>query len=278
MLREAIGADVGIVDLTAEGHQGAKRIALLLDVLIDGQLPAHGLLAGTHHHHRLGLALQQGPDELAEMLHHDLYLLGDVVGVELHPAHQLLEGGAALHLLRGEVVAVLGELEGHLVGGVVLEHIKDEALLDRLAHRIHVERRRQVARAGGLIEIVSPAEELQRFGLGGGGEGHIGDAGLPGPGAHLGRQQGFDINLAAIGQIGHLSSGEHLLELVGCGAGLGAVGLIGDHREALAAGGGELLHLLDQGREGLDRANHDLLVTREGRRQLLALDSLLGGD
>ena len=278
VLREAIGANLGVVHLTAEGHQGAERIALLLDVFVDSELPAHGLLAGAHHHHRLGLAIEQRPDELAEVLHHDLHLLGDVVGVELHPAHQLLEGGAALHLLRGEAVAVLGELEGHLVGGVVLQHIEDEALLDCLAHGIHVEGRRQVARAGGLVEIGPPAEEFERFGLRRGSEGHVGDAGLPGASTHLGRQQGFDVELAAIGQIGYLRSGENLFELVGRGAGLGAVGLIGDHREALAAGGGELLHLLDQGREGLDRADHDLLVAGEGSGQLLALDALLGGD
>ena len=75
MLGEAIGVDLGIVDLSAEGHQGAERIALLLDVLIDGELPAHGLPAGAHHHHRLVLAIQQGLDELAEVLHHDLHLL-----------------------------------------------------------------------------------------------------------------------------------------------------------------------------------------------------------
>ena len=58
VLGEAIGANFGVVHLTAEGHQGAERIALLLDVLVDGQLPAHGLLARAHHHHRLGLAIQ----------------------------------------------------------------------------------------------------------------------------------------------------------------------------------------------------------------------------
>jgi hypothetical protein len=110
-------------------------------------------------------------------------------------------------------VSILGEPKRHLVGGVVLEHIEDEALLDRLPHRIHMEGRWQVAGAGG---------EFERFGLGSGGVGHIGDASLPGAGAHLGCQQRLDVHLPTIGQIGHLSGGEHLLELVGRGAGLGS--------------------------------------------------------
>lgn len=114
-LAEAIGADLGVVHLTAEGYQGAEWVTLLLDVLVDGQLPAHGLLAGAHHHHLLGLAIEQGPDELAEVFHHNLHLAGDVVGMKFHPAHQLLEGGIALHLLAGEALAFLCELKGQLV-------------------------------------------------------------------------------------------------------------------------------------------------------------------
>ena len=53
-------------------------------------------------------------------------------------------------------LAVVGELERELVGRVVLQHVEDEAFLDGLAHRIHVERLRQAVRPG-------PAEQLQRL-------------------------------------------------------------------------------------------------------------------
>ena len=277
-LREALGADLGVAHLATESHQGAKGITLVRDVLVDGELPAHGLLARAHHHHRLGLAIEQRPDVPAEVFHHDLHLLGDVVGVELHPAHQFLEGGIALHFFAGEALAFLGELEGELVGGVVLQHIEDELFLDRLAHRIHVEGRRQVAGTGRLSGVRPAAEQLQRLGLGRGGEGHVGDAAAAGAGGHVGGEQVVDRHLAAISQVGQFGGGEHLAQFEGGVAGLRAVGLIGDHREALAAGGGELLHFFDEGREGLDGADHDLLVARECCGQLLALDALLGGD
>ena len=35
----------------------------------------------------------------------------------------------------------LGDLEGGVVGRVVPQHVEDVALLDRLLHRVHVERR-----------------------------------------------------------------------------------------------------------------------------------------
>jgi hypothetical protein len=63
-------------------------------------------------------------------------------------------------------VSILGEPKRHLVGGVVLEHIEDEALLDRLPHRKHMEGRWQVAGAGGLVEIGQPAESSSVLALG----------------------------------------------------------------------------------------------------------------
>lgn len=52
--------------------------------------------------------------------------------MELHAAHQLPESGIAFQLLAGMALTFRGELEGQLVGGVVLQHIEDENLLDRL--------------------------------------------------------------------------------------------------------------------------------------------------
>ena len=96
------------------------------------------------HHHRLGLALQQRRDVLAEVLDDDLDLLGDVVGVQPHPAHDALQRRAALDLLVVQLLAVVGQPEGQLVGRVVLQHVEDEAFLDGLPHRVDVERRGQI--------------------------------------------------------------------------------------------------------------------------------------
>lgn len=109
-----------------------------------------------------------------------------------------------------------------------------------------MERRRQVAGAGGLFGIGAAAEQFQRLGLGSSGEGHIGDAGTSGASArgtsaHLSGKHVIHRHLTPIGEFGKFGGGEHLAQLEGGIAGLGAVGLIGDHREALAAGGTELL-------------------------------------
>ena len=55
---EGFGAGIAVVYLTAEGHQGAEGIALVADVGIDRQLPAHGFFAGAHYHHGFGLAIE----------------------------------------------------------------------------------------------------------------------------------------------------------------------------------------------------------------------------
>jgi hypothetical protein len=99
-------------------------------------------------HHRLGRAAEQRRHVLAVVLDDDLHLLGDVVRVEPHPAHDLLQGRAALDLLVVELLALVGELEGEAVGRVVLQHVEDELLLDGLAHRVDVERRGTLSAAG----------------------------------------------------------------------------------------------------------------------------------
>ena len=94
----------------------------------------------------LALPLEQRRDVLAEVLDDDLHLLRDVVGVQPHPAHDALHRRAALDLLLVVLLALVRQLEGQLVGGVVLQHVEDELLLDGLPHGIDVERRRAVVR------------------------------------------------------------------------------------------------------------------------------------
>ena len=149
------------------------------------------------------------------MLDHHLHLLADVVGVQAHPAHQALEGFAALDLLVVPLLAVVGQLEGQLVRGVVLQHVKDEAFFDGLAHRIDVEGRWEVVRACGLLSVGAAPKELQGLGLGRGSEGHVGDgraaACLAGTCGHLGGQNVLGRDLPAVCQILDLLRAEHLL-------------------------------------------------------------------
>ena len=52
------------------------------------------------------------------------------------------------------------------------------------------------------------------------------------------------------------------------------MGLVGNHGKALALGGGQLPHCRQCKGKGLNRANHDLLVTRQGLGQRCALAAL----
>ena len=63
---------------------------------------------------------------------------------------------------------VFDQLEVALEGGVVFEHIQDEAFFDRLAHGVDVEGHR-------LPSAIFATEQLQGLVLGCGGEGEIGD-------------------------------------------------------------------------------------------------------
>ena len=113
--------------------------------------------------------------ELAEVLDHDLGLLGDVVRMQAHEPRQGPGRLALVHL--GIVLDGLDQPVVGLVGRVVLEHVEDEALLDGLAHGVEVE-------GLGLAVGPRPAEDLQRLVLGRGREGEEADVGLPAPLGH----------------------------------------------------------------------------------------------
>ena len=121
--------DDGLVGALALDQVVADRVEVL-----DGALDA----AGDHHRPRLAADLVQREHLLVEVVHHDLGLEPDRVVVALDVAAQLLlrplgvELGVALDRLDQPVVAVDRR--------VVLEHVEDEALLDRLLHRVAVER------------------------------------------------------------------------------------------------------------------------------------------
>ena len=68
------------------------------------------------------------------------------------------------------------------------------------------------------------------------------------------------------------------LQLFGGLAGLGAVGLVGNHGKLLALGGRQPLNLAQRPRKGLNRADHDLLIARQRLGQLGALAALVALD
>ena len=142
-----------------------------------------------------------------------------------------------------------------------------------------MKRLRQVGGAGGLIGPGPAAKQLQRLGLGRGGEGEVADARvLPGARGHVGGQDVLVAHLAAIGQRLLLFAAEHLLELGRRLARLAGMRLVGNHGKALALRGRQLAHRRQRERKGLDGADHDLLVARQRLRQLLALAGIVAGD
>ena len=101
--------------------------------VLDGALDA----ARHHHRPRLPADLVQRQHLLVEVVHHDLGLEPDGVVVALDVAAQLL-----LRPLGVELRVALDRLDQLVVAvdrRVVLEHVQDEALLDRLLHRVAVE-------------------------------------------------------------------------------------------------------------------------------------------
>jgi hypothetical protein len=112
-------------------------VALVFDVGVEGEVVAHGLLAATGDHHGFGLTVEQVAHVFAEVLDDDLDFLADVVGVEAHPAGQ---GGAGFFGVYDFPFGLgVGDLPGGAVGGVVAQHVEDEAFFDRLPHGIEVE-------------------------------------------------------------------------------------------------------------------------------------------
>jgi len=98
------------------------------------------------------------------MLHDDLGLLGQVCEVQRHEPRDSRLG--ARFVVLGVVADGLLDLPVRLVSGVVRQHIKDESLLDRLAHRVQV--KRYVPHpVGSLLPL---AEQLESLSLRGSGE------------------------------------------------------------------------------------------------------------
>ena len=158
VLVELVRPALRVDHVAGEGDQRRDVLVLVLgDVPVHLQLVPDRLLARAGDDHRLGLAAEAPRDVLAEVLDDDLDLLADVVRVQPHPVGDLLRPLGLVHFLVVVLLAPVGDLVGDPVGGVVAQHVEDEALLDGLLHRVDVERHRDVGRARRLGRVRSAA-------------------------------------------------------------------------------------------------------------------------
>ena len=128
-----------VLVLAGKGDDSAVGAVALHQIGANGFVVADGELDAARHHHRPRPApyLLQAGYLLMEVVDHDLGLEADGVVVVLDIAAQLFSGAlhvelrVAHHRLDQPVVAV----DRRVVG----QHVDDEALLDRLLHRVDVE-------------------------------------------------------------------------------------------------------------------------------------------
>ena len=169
-------ADLGAakLELAGERHDGLVAALSLPQVVADGVKVLDGALdaVGDHHGPRLAADLALREHLVVEVVHHDLGLEADGVVVPLDKAPQLLLGSFGVELR--VVFHGLGELVVALHRCVVLQHVQDEALLDRLLHGVAVE---GVVLDGAVGLRLRVAEDFQRLVLGGGGEGEVAGVG-----------------------------------------------------------------------------------------------------
>ena len=142
----------------------------LLQVVADGVevLDRAFDAVGDHHRPRPAVDLALSDDLLVKVVDHDLGLEPDRVLVPLHVEPELLTGLVDVELR--VVLHGLGQLVVALDRRIVLEHVQDEPLLDRLLHAVVVERQ-MTDRAVALR--IRFAEDLQRLVLRRGREGEV---------------------------------------------------------------------------------------------------------
>ena len=216
----------------------------------------------ARHDHGLGASADLARHLGGEVLDADGDLLADGVRVQLDEGlEQVL--GLALVVAR-VVLDLLQEPPIRLVGRVVREHVEDESLLDRLAHRVAVE---------GLELPVGPlpAEELEGLGLRSRREGEGREVRQPPAQPDFLEHPVLDLFLRSLGggflRLCFLQAPgrEHRLEALRALAGLRRVRLVHDHREALSR---ELSDLLGDDGELLERGDDDRPARFEGLPEL----------
>ena len=170
-LAHLLPAEVGFA---REGDDRLVGALALLQVVADGVEVLDRALdpVGDHHRPRLSVDLALGDHLVVEVVDHDLGLEADRVLVPLDVAPELLAGLPDIELR----IALhrFGELVVALDRRVVLEHVQDEPLLDRLLHAVVVERKMPDRAVALRIRIT---ENLQRLVLRRGREGVVAGVG-----------------------------------------------------------------------------------------------------
>ena len=148
----------------------------------------------------------------------DVDLLGDVVLMQLHPTVRCLAGSLLVDRLDVVVGSLQPELVGHLVLGVVLEDVEDEAFLDGLAHRVAVERFGQQFTVVIQVVVVRRPEQFEGFLLRGCRERQVRQIGGLGSLRQFCGKHGLRIDLTAVLHVGLLVRAQHRLQLCCCRA------------------------------------------------------------
>ena len=166
------------------------------------------------------------PGDRLEVLDHHLGLLRDIVRMQPHESRQRQRGLLALDV--GIVLACLEQPEVRPVRGVVLQHVEDELLLDRLPHGVAVR------------GLPVTAEHGERLVLRGGGEGKEAQVRLLAALGHA-AEEFFHVFPAFLGRalagfFPKLLAAQHFLEVGRRLAALRAVRLVDDDRATPGGG------------------------------------------
>ena len=245
--------------LAGESDDGLVRALPGLQVVADGVevLDCTCDAVGDHHRPRFAADPPLSDDLVVEVVDHDLRLQPDRVVVPLDEASQL-----PLRLLDVELRVVLHPFRQLVVAHhrrVVLQHIEDEALLDRLLHRVGVEGAVLDGAVG--LRVRSP-EDLQRLVLRRGREGEVAGVREQLAGLH----QAIDLILVSLLFASLAGFGECPRDRGARLPALARVSLVDDDREPAPA----LLvaDLVEDERELLDRRDDDLLAALDEPAQV----------
>ncbi len=145
-LRKAIHVGLGIflvrvfpqLDRPGERHQYLNWTPLFLEIFANLKTIANGVCPAIADNHGFGPPPHVLFQVITEMIYHNppfplngLALFGD------KPLEEFL-GLVLVH--HGIIINRLEEVEVLVVGGVILQHIQNETLLDGLTHRVEAER------------------------------------------------------------------------------------------------------------------------------------------
>lgn len=217
------------------------------------------MLPVTTHCARLPANLVLAKHLLSKVVHHDLGLVTNGLAVALDIAAQFLAG--LLHIEFGIAFDGLGHAVVAFHRRVVLEHVEDEAFLNRLLHGVAVE--------WPMLDVVTDlegdAENLQRLVLGCGREGKI-----AGVGQQFARfDDPVDLVLGGLVFVPFAVFRQRPVHGGGGTPALTRVRLVNDDREFLAAMG--ITDCIQHERKRLHCRNDDLLALLDEVGELLGL-------